>query len=148
MRRSSLHHSSAAPSEPGLAEYLAGNATLDGIMQRAKPDAKRCLAALTASPRSPSSAPASDSDKAADLSGNHRFDELIATSRPQFDWIVVDSSPVNLVADGVNLARACDGVLLVARGGVTKFEVAQRALTDSKPPRSSVSCSTPWKTRR
>ncbi len=51
---------------------------------------------------------------------------------PHFDWIVVDSAPVNLVADGVNLARACDGVLLVARGGVTKFTSAQRALAELK----------------
>ncbi len=45
---------------------------------------------------------------------------------------MVDSSPVNLVSDGVNLARACDGVLLVARGGVTKYEAAQRALAELK----------------
>jgi protein-tyrosine kinase len=32
----------------------------------------------------------------------------------------------------VNLARACDGVLLVARGGVTKYEAAQRAVTELK----------------
>jgi Mrp family chromosome partitioning ATPase len=32
----------------------------------------------------------------------------------------------------VNLARSCDGVLLVARGGVTKFPVAQRAQSELK----------------
>ncbi len=71
-------------------------------------------------------------DKAADLSGNHRFEQLIEAVSPHFDWIVVDSSPVNLVSDGVNLARACDAVLLVARGGVTRYEVAQRALAELK----------------
>jgi protein-tyrosine kinase len=71
-------------------------------------------------------------DKAADLSGNRRFERLITAVAPYFDWIVVDSSPVNLVSDGVNLARSCDAVLLVARGGVTKFEVAQRALAELK----------------
>ena len=72
------------------------------------------------------------SDKAADLSGNRRFDRLIAEASPHFDWIVVDSSPVNLVSDGVNLARSCDGVLLIARGGATKYQVAQRALAELK----------------
>jgi Mrp family chromosome partitioning ATPase len=56
----------------------------------------------------------------------------MAAVAPHFDWIVVDSSPVNLVSDGVNLARACDAVLLVARGGVTKYEAAQRALGELK----------------
>jgi Mrp family chromosome partitioning ATPase len=36
------------------------------------------------------------------------------------------------VSDAVNLARSCDGVLLVARGGVTKFPVAQRAASELK----------------
>jgi protein-tyrosine kinase len=44
----------------------------------------------------------------------------------------VDSSPVLPVSDAVNLARSCDGVLLVARAGVTKFPVAQRAQSELK----------------
>jgi Mrp family chromosome partitioning ATPase len=71
-------------------------------------------------------------DKAADLSGNPRFAELIRTASRYFDWIVVDSSPVLPVSDAVNMARACDGVLLVARNGITKFSVAQRAQSEMK----------------
>lgn len=130
MRRSSLHHLLGCPSVPGLAEYLAGTATLTEIMHRPKePDSGSIhhgLASLTFI------GAGKDCDKAADLSGNYRFDELIETLSPHFDWIVIDSSPVNLVSDGVNLARACDGVLLIARAGVTKFEIAQRALTELK----------------
>ena len=71
-------------------------------------------------------------DKAADLSGSPRFGELIRLAAPHFDWIIVDSSPVLPVSDAVNLARWCDGVLLVARGGVTKFPTAQRAQSELK----------------
>jgi len=58
--------------------------------------------------------------------------ELIKLAEPHYDWIIVDSSPVLPVSDAVNLARSCDGVLLVARGGVTKFPVAQRAASELK----------------
>jgi protein-tyrosine kinase len=131
MRRSSLHHLLGCPSVPGLAEYLSGSATLTEIMHRPKEPETGAplhhgLASLTFI------GAGKDSDKAADLSGNYRFDELVETLSPHFDWIVIDSSPVNLVSDGVNLARACDGVLLIARAGVTKFEIAQRALTELK----------------
>jgi protein-tyrosine kinase len=131
MRRSSLHHLLGCAAEPGLSDYLSGNATMLDIMQRAKPSEvggflHHGLASLTFI------GAGKDSNTAADLSGNYRFDELIKKVSPYFDWIVVDSSPVNLVADGVNLSRACDGVLLVARAGVTKYEVAQRALTELK----------------
>jgi len=131
MRRATLYKMLGAPEGPGLTEYLAGQATLPSIMQCAKPSADgrplpQGLASLCFIPGGHAS------DKAADLSGNRRFDRLIAEAAPHFDWIVVDSSPVNLVSDGVNLARACDGVLLVARGGTTKYEVAQRALAELK----------------
>jgi capsular exopolysaccharide synthesis family protein len=131
MRRATLHEMLGAPITPGLTEYLAGNASIPEVMQRARPEADGTkippgLASLTFI------AAGKEHDKAADLSGNRRFEQLITAVSPHFDWIVVDSSPVNLVSDGVNLARSCDAVLLVARGGVTRFEVAQRALAELK----------------
>jgi protein-tyrosine kinase len=131
MRRATLHKLLGCPQGPGLTEYLSGSASVIEIMQRPKPDEPghplpHGLASLTFIPAG------TEHDKAADLSGNRRFDRLLAAAAPHFDWIVVDSSPVNLVSDGVNLARACDAVLLVARGGVTKYEIAQRAVTELK----------------
>ncbi len=132
MRRSSLHKMLGAPNDLGLSDYLGGKATLVEVMQRA---------AIGDQPLPPGLASlifisgGTEAEMAADLSGNHRFDQLIATLSPHFDWIVVDSSPVNLVADGVNLARSCDGVLLIARGGTTKYETAQRALLELKASR-------------
>ena len=131
MRRATLHKLLGCPQGPGLTEYLSGSASLVEIMQRpsvSEPGSPlpSGLASLTFIPAG------TEHDKAADLSGNHRFERLIAAASPHFDWIVVDSSPVNLVSDGVNLARACDAVLLVARGGVTKYEIAQRAVSELK----------------
>jgi capsular exopolysaccharide synthesis family protein len=131
MRRASLHKLLGAPHGPGLTEYLAGKSTLTQIMQRPIPGENgpplpHGLVSLYFIPGGHAG------DKAADLSGNRRFNRLIADASPHFDWIIVDSSPVNLVSDGVNLARSCDGVLLIARGGTTKYEVAQRALAELK----------------
>jgi len=131
MRRATLHKIFGCPSGPGLTEYLASEASLAEIMQR--PNTEDPANPIPAGLVSLTFIPAgTEHDKAADLSGNHRFDRLIEAASPHFDWIVVDSSPVNLVSDGVNLARSCDAVLLVARGGVTKFEVAQRAIAELK----------------
>ncbi|MHB8302096.1 MAG: CpsD/CapB family tyrosine-protein kinase [Acidobacteriaceae bacterium] len=115
---------------PGLAEYLAGKASVLEIMQRAEQtndeevSRRQALANLTFIPAG------HGGDQAADLTGSRRFAELIETVAPSFDWIVVDSSPVIPVSDAVNLARACDGVLLVARSGVTRFTEAQRAQSE------------------
>jgi capsular exopolysaccharide synthesis family protein len=131
MRRATLHKVLGAPQGPGLTDYLAGDASIAEVIQRAKSDnpGRGLPAGLASLAFLPSGV---EHDKAADLSGSRRFEELLTTLAPHFDWIIVDSSPVNLVSDGVNLARACDGVLLVARGGVTKYEAAQRAVTELK----------------
>jgi protein-tyrosine kinase len=131
MRRSSLHTLLGAAQKPGLSDYLAGDCDIVSVMQRAQlnADGSPLFAGLGSVTFIGGGA---EGDKAADLSGSKRFRQLIERASPYFDWIVVDSSPVNLVTDGVNLAAACDAVLMVARGGVTKFEAAQRALGELK----------------
>jgi protein-tyrosine kinase len=132
MRRYTLHQILGCESHPGLADFLGGKASAIEVMQRpehsqaANPGTGPVLPNLTFI------AGGNGGDKAADLSGSPRFGELIRMATPHFDWIVVDSSPVLPVSDAVNLARSCDGVLLVARAGVTKFPVAQRAQSELK----------------
>jgi protein-tyrosine kinase len=131
MRRSALHTVFGCEKTPGLTTYLAGHATMSEIMQRAalKDDGSPLFTGLGSLVFIGGG---EEGDLAADLSGSGRFKQLIMAAAPHFDWIIVDSSPVNLVTDGVNLAAACDAVLMVARGGVTKFEAAQRALAELK----------------
>jgi capsular exopolysaccharide synthesis family protein len=129
LRRPTLHSLLGAPSAPGLSDYLAGTAGLPDIMQR---DSGTCTAETVKS-RSISNLtfiPAGKcDDNSLELLANHRVEELIAALSQHFDWILIDSSPVLVVPDAVDLARACDGVLLVARGAKTPFDVAQRAQT-------------------
>lgn len=133
MRRYTTHQLLGCESQPGLADYLGGKVGIVDIMQRAEDmpvtDATKQQPAL---PNLTFIAGGNGGDKAADLSGSPRFGELIRQASPYFDWIIVDSSPVLPVSDAVNLARSCDGVLLVARGGVTKFPIAQRAQSELK----------------
>ena len=132
MRRYTLHQLLGCQPHPGLADYLSGKAEMLEVMQRAEeaPASDNVRAAIL--PNLTFIAGGNGGDKAADLSGNPRFGELVRAASPYFDWIIVDSSPVLPVSDAVNLARACDGVLLVARGGVTKYKVAQKAQAQLK----------------
>jgi tyrosine-protein kinase Etk/Wzc len=45
--------------------------------------------------------------------------ELLARARELYDMVILDTPPVNAVADAALLSRQCDGVLVVARAGVT-----------------------------
>jgi protein-tyrosine kinase len=132
MRRYTLHQILGCESNPGLADYLAGKASVMDVLQRPESLQAATAAVTPILPNLTFIAGGNGGDKAADLSGSPRFGELIRLVAPHFDWIIVDSSPVLPVSDAVNLARWCDGVLLVARGGVTKFPVAQRAQSELK----------------
>jgi protein-tyrosine kinase len=132
MRRYTTHQLLGCESQPGLADYLAGKAGIVEIMQRAEEAPSIDAPKQPTLPNLTFIAGGNGGDKAADLSGSPRFGELIRQASPHFDWIIIDSSPVLPVSDAVNLARSCDGVLLVARGGVTKFPVAQRAQSELK----------------
>jgi capsular exopolysaccharide synthesis family protein len=132
MRRYTLHQILGCESHPGLADYLGGKVSILDVMQRPEHSKTPTSGVAPALPNLTFIAGGNGGDKAADLSGSPRFAELIRVASPHFDWIVVDSSPVLPVSDAVNLARSCDGVLLVARAEVTKFPVAQRAQSELK----------------
>jgi protein-tyrosine kinase len=127
LRRPTIHRLLGAPNTPGLSEYLAGSAELKDIMQRdrstktVEPATARSISNLTFIPAGKCG------DNSSELAANHRIEKLVAALSPHFDWILIDSPPVLAVTDAVELARAADGVLLVARAEHTPFDVAQRA---------------------
>jgi capsular exopolysaccharide synthesis family protein len=127
LRQPRLHAILGAPSAPGLTEYLAGAVEVNAILQRNQVprivDAGivRGIPDLTFIPAG------AGGDNASELIANHRIEELIAALSPHFDWILIDSPPALAFADAIDLARAADAVLLVARGATTPFDVAQRA---------------------
>ncbi len=134
MRRYTVHQVLGCDPDPGLADYLSSRASLSQVIQRCDPTLSKGVTNGTGVSLPPLSviSGGNGGDKAADLSNNNRFEELIHTVSPLFDWIIVDSSPVLPVSDAVNLSRFCDGVLLVARSGVTEYENAQRTLAELK----------------
>ncbi len=127
LRRAQLHQLLGTDLSPGLGDYLAGTAELKQTMRRDEGSRLVGIGTAFAVPYLTFIPAGVSGGNAAELAGNRRFDDLMASVSPHFDWIIVDSSPVLPVSDAANLARACDAVLLVARGGVTPYEVAQRA---------------------
>jgi capsular exopolysaccharide synthesis family protein len=57
-----------------------------------------------------------------------RFAKMLETISTSFDWVVLDATPMLPMADSTSLARLCDGVLVVVRGGHTHRKVLNKAL--------------------
>jgi capsular exopolysaccharide synthesis family protein len=67
-----------------------------------------------------------------ELLGTRRFSELLASVRQEFDYVLVDVSPVGLVSDPAILATQGDGVLLILDAQNTRkgsVRQAMRSLT-------------------
>jgi capsular exopolysaccharide synthesis family protein len=57
-----------------------------------------------------------------------RFARMLDTVSANFDWVVLDATPLLPMADSTSLARLCDGVLVVVREGVTRKKVLNKAI--------------------
>jgi protein-tyrosine kinase len=127
LRKPALHTLLGSPCLPGLAEYLSGSAQAREILQRSQPSRIEEEGQSWQMPDLTFIPSGEGGDHSSELVANHRFEELIATLSPHFDWIIIDSPPALVVADAIDLARAADGVLLVARAAQTPYNIAQRA---------------------
>lgn len=118
LRCSRLHVPMGAPSSPGLADLLQGEADEFSIIQA---DVKSNLFFI------PAGTPVSNP---AELLSNMRLRGLLDRLAPVFDWIIIDAPPVLPVSDAGILAGLCDGVLFVVQAGSTAFDLAQIACQD------------------
>jgi protein-tyrosine kinase len=115
LRASRLHVPLGAPSSPGLADFLRGEADEYSIIQT---DAQNNLFFI------PAGRPVSNP---AELLSNMQLKGLLDRLGPLFDWVILDAPPVLPVSDAGVLAGLCDGVLFVIRAGSTAFDLAQLA---------------------
>lgn len=115
LRRPSLHTVFGLPASPGLTDGLTVSDDRKLTLHHVTPT----LTLLTAG--HPTSDPMA-------VLASDRMRRLIDEARESFDWVVVDTPPVGLLADANLLAEIADGALLVVRAGVTPYEVVQRSV--------------------
>lgn len=115
LRKPRIHHVLKVPNTRGLSNYLAG--AVDGhIVQKT---AIKNLFVITAGPIPPNPS---------ELLISSKLPGLIDSMSSEFDVIVCDSPPVLPVSDARLLCRLFEGVIMVAAGGKTSYEFADRAL--------------------
>jgi succinoglycan biosynthesis transport protein ExoP len=64
----------------------------------------------------------------AEILGSLRAKALITQWRSEYDYIFIDTPPVLSVTDAAVLAPYCDGVILIARSGITTKKTLKRAV--------------------
>lgn len=100
LRRPSIHKIFGLRNLHGVANVLAGEHDLSEVWGEPLPK----LRVVPTGPIPPNPA---------ELLSSNRFAELIDKARQQFDYVLIDSPPVELVSDPLILATHTDGVLLI-----------------------------------
>jgi capsular exopolysaccharide synthesis family protein len=122
LRAATVHEILRLPKSPGLAEVLAGAATLQEAIVGV-----REVPGLYVLPAGRSDAHPTE------LFDGSRWPALADNLRNYFAHIIVDSPPVGVVAEQELIASACDGVLVVVRPDHTERALLFPALAQLKP---------------
>ena len=116
LRKGHLHKMLGLQCEPGLVELLRQPDNLDSVIQR---DSLQNFAFLSRGKALGHSS---------DLFLGHAFDQVLARMRRQFDYVLIDSSPVFATDDATTLAPKADGTLFVVRGNFSSSRQVREAL--------------------
>ena len=120
MRRPALARLLVEKAAPGLSNVLAGLITEDEAMHKeVYPNLDVLLSGDV--PPNPS-----------ELLGSDRMSELLEKMSDRYDYILVDTPPVNIVTDVCVIANRLDGVLLLVRQGRSRKDSVKRAVNNLK----------------
>jgi capsular exopolysaccharide synthesis family protein len=100
LRDPAMHDAFDVRNFNGLVDVLMGEHDLEEVSHEPLPGLK----VLTAGPRPPDPA---------ELLSSERFAEFMDRARRQFEYVIIDTPPLEFVSDPIVVARHGDGVLLV-----------------------------------
>ena len=106
------------PDDPGVSSFLLGQKTFTEIQHKTRVDG---LTVIPAGPRIP--------NPAEQLAGPH-IKEFFEALTSQFDVVVVDTAPINSVADTISLLPFAKIVLLVVKASKTPERAIYRAISE------------------
>ncbi|MBE6749620.1 MAG: CpsD/CapB family tyrosine-protein kinase [Ruminococcaceae bacterium] len=105
-RRATVHKKLKLDNELGCIELLAGELKLEEVVKSYNPYLDVITAGGMAS-------------NVSELFVSYKFDELMDSLKESYDYVIIDSPPVNLVSDTLAVSQKCDGVVIVCYAGVT-----------------------------
>lgn len=115
LRKGTLHLKFRTSNRSGLSTYLTRESGESSLVNPVK-----SLPNLAVLPRGPVA------PNPGEMLASGTMAEAIRKWRTEWDYIILDTSPLLAVADTLNLVQSVDGALLVIRSGVTRKKALQR----------------------
>jgi tyrosine-protein kinase Etk/Wzc len=129
MRRGAVHRTLGGMRSPGLSEVLIGSLRIEAVIQKLTFDGIGGIDLISTGTVPPNPA---------ELLGGPRFHDMLEVLEVAYDVVLIDSPPVNNVADALVIAPHVDAVMLVVRGGATDRAAMRVALDQLRQVRAKV----------
>ncbi|MBP5155686.1 MAG: CpsD/CapB family tyrosine-protein kinase [Clostridia bacterium] len=117
LRKAKIHRALGIPGDPGLTNVLSGLADISDAVSATKYQNLYCLPAGLTAPNP------------AEMLASERMSAILAQLETQFDYIIFDTPPINVVSDALPLIKISDGVVLIVRAGITVYNDFDQALS-------------------
>ena len=117
LRKGTMARLLRAPGSPGMAEVLRGTASLRDVVQ---PTLYSSLFFIAAGQ--------TGDGEAGELVGRPEMEEIVGELRRQYDHVIIDTPPINRLADAGTIGRSTGEALLVVRMNKTHQESVETAI--------------------
>ena len=117
--RPSLHSKLRLDNKNGLMDVINGITDIDGTVKKYN----TYLDILTVGniPQNPT-----------EVFDSVGFDGFLTAAKEKYDYVIIDTPPVNLLSDASVISQKCDGLVLVVRAGITTHSMLKRSLSALK----------------
>ena len=115
MRRPRTHSLFNLPNSKGLSNFLAGH-TEQGLIRQIPEEP---ISLITSGPIPPNPA---------ELLQSNRMQSLLKEMLKKYDFVLLDSPPIQRVTDSLTLGTLVDGVVIVTRSGKTTYDMLELGL--------------------
>jgi tyrosine-protein kinase Etk/Wzc len=128
MRRGAIHEAFDVKQRPGLSDYLGGQVSLEEVIRNVELEGARFDFVPTGTlPPNP-----------AELLASARMQALLEHLSGEYDAVIFDAPPLNVVTDAAILGSRADGVIVVVRAGITDRSALRYALKQLDSVRARV----------
>ncbi len=123
LRKPKVHHYFSIPNAPGLTNYLSdavnSKASACDLFETVHPTEIANLSIITSGSIPPNPA---------EILGSEPMADFLKEISKHFDYIIIDTPPVNVVSDALPVIRESDGVIIVVKSNSSTHPELQKTL--------------------
>ncbi|MBQ7741040.1 MAG: CpsD/CapB family tyrosine-protein kinase [Eubacterium sp.] len=124
LRKPKIHHYFSIPNSPGLTDYLGSTVSsvkkdkvdLFSVVHPTEYENLSVICSGTIPPNP------------AELLGSEPMEDFLKEVERDYDYIIIDTPPINIVSDALPLIRESDGVVLIVRYNQSTHPEVERAI--------------------